>query len=885
MFKFRKVASILASSVMLTSTVALAAAANYPAPFVAGGNADVAIVHGGADAQYTDLIAVTDITASLQAALAAQTATPTTTSGPVDCSAGSADCTPLFSGGTKIYINDSISVVKKVLTKTELPTVLKDESWSGSNDATMVQTIDIGSNPYISFEKQPTSSDDPDFGVKLNTATAKYFYNASIIFGKEVNFTHVDSLGETLTMFGQEFTVSSATDLTSLVLLKEAERVSLSTGNPSAEVTISGNTYTIDLVSASDDAATIKVTDSSGNSQVKEINQDASRKVQGITIAVTSADETNFDLSATIIAGAEKVTLKNGNSVKIGEEDKTVKGTKVTFSGGNEKPNGLTKITISVSASNSNNDALKSGEVFVDPVFGSFKFDFAGLNIERDSTTRRELIDIVNNGDDKMDVTFTEWRGNSATVTYISNRTAMGLKIDDDGHNITILEEQVIKFEELVVVGNEDEGYLIQLTEVTNDIENASISDDVLFTDVFSGDSYDTTWTTDGVGTVSIGGKSYDVELSGNSDNDTEEYKVRLNYPDSSGANAAVIFPSIQTGMGAKIAFYQPTTINVVTFDGTNTLNTLRIPDGDGYTDLTFSGHGIPDGSGFNVTDGTTAQMLDSTNAGLANVTSITYTIGQFKYNVTASAANTTTIYVLKPSGGNENNPGLLIHEERDDNSEYQGMLVITEEGSTSDSGIGISDIERTWESDNTAWEHTLSSDSKIQLDTDLWGSLITTDSSDTDQKFSSISYPDEQVYVMLYVAEESANIVGSGGSGGGNVQEIGSVTVTDNEVGSVSGKNWIVVGGSCINSAAADLLGVSSPTCTGDFTSATNVGSGQFLIETFARSGDKVATLVAGYNAIDTTNAGKYFTTEKPDTSVGMKYIGTSASSAQLVV
>ena len=42
---FRKIGSVLASAAMLTSTVALAAAANFPGPYVANGAADVAIVY------------------------------------------------------------------------------------------------------------------------------------------------------------------------------------------------------------------------------------------------------------------------------------------------------------------------------------------------------------------------------------------------------------------------------------------------------------------------------------------------------------------------------------------------------------------------------------------------------------------------------------------------------------------------------------------------------------------------------------------------------------------------------------------------------------------------------------------------------------------------
>ena len=88
-----------------------------------------------------------------------------------------------------------------------------------------------------------------------------------------------------------------------------------------------------------------------------------------------------------------------------------------------------------------------------------------------------------------------------------------------------------------------------------------------------------------------------------------------------------------------------------------------------------------------------------------------------------------------------------------------------------------------------------------------------------------------------------------------------------------------VVVGGSCVNSVAADLLGVSSPTCSADFTAKTGVGSGQYLIETFSRTGGKVATLVAGYNAGDTTNAAKALTTQAIDTTAGKKYTGTTST------
>jgi len=80
-FNFRKIASVFASVVMLGSTVGIAAAANYPAPFVAGGAADVAIVYGtGAGISFTDGLAASEIQSSLQYELGSQTASGGTTS-------------------------------------------------------------------------------------------------------------------------------------------------------------------------------------------------------------------------------------------------------------------------------------------------------------------------------------------------------------------------------------------------------------------------------------------------------------------------------------------------------------------------------------------------------------------------------------------------------------------------------------------------------------------------------------------------------------------------------------------------------------------------------------------------------------------------------------
>jgi len=135
-----------------------------------------------------------------------------------------------------------------------------------------------------------------------------------------------------------------------------------------------------------------------------------------------------------------------------------------------------------------------------------------------------------------------------------------------------------------------------------------------------------------------------------------------------------------------------------------------------------------------------------------------------------------------------------------------------------------------------------------------------------------TLSIPSDQVYATVSVVA---------GGEASTTEEAGVMTVMDNAVSSVAGKNLIVVGGSAINSVAADLLG--GAYSEGMFTTETDVAAGQFMIESFDRAG-KTALLVAGYNAADTEKAVTYLLNKDVDTTVGVKMIGTSANEATVV-
>lgn len=888
---FKKISAIAASALMVGMTMGVAAAANYPSPFVTGGNADVAIIYGtGTGVSSLDLVQAGNLQTNLQSYLSGgSSGTGTSTSG---------EAVSLYTGGTKIYISDGLNKVRSTLTKADLPTILADSSFSGNVDATITQSIVLGipsgNVNNITFGKQPTSDDEPNLALSLGTSgQTQPAYNLTATFSKVVNFTHADSEGEQVNFFGKDYTVASATDATNLVLLQSAEKLSLTSDAPTVDVTIGGKTYTVELVSASDTAATLKVTDASGASETKEVSEAASKKINGVTIAVQTADETNLKLSATIIAGSEKITFTQGSNVKIGESDTAIQGTYVDFAGGN--PGALSKLVVGIAAVDSDHDAVKAGGELLDPIFGTVKLALSGFNIAQDSAARED-IKVYPSGDSRLAVSFTDYLGNTKEQRYAyygSGGSNASLYVDDNHANMSVKEMEKMHRNDVIVLGNEDDGHILKVSNPYRGTSGGTTaSGDLLsFIDQRTGETVTATLTantsTVSTGTLQIGGKQYTVYLEGTPLMSQDSYNVSLDYPDSSGNNV-ILFPTIRTSKGAQLAFYELENISVVNWQngsnqGLTNLSGIMVPNGaDAYQTIGFAlnnGTGLADSS-INVTCGTTTTAVKDDSAG--SVTCAITNTG-FTYNITYNEALGIVTVGLQNVANTAVNaePALMLFEEKDSANVYNGLIVTTESGASSDDGIGVNDVERTWTQDGL-WDSIPEvANNKLLQEVDKFGTFVTTDTGDSDQARATISYPDEQVYALLYMGEETSSIGVVGGVSGA---QLGEVLAMDTEVSSVSTHNLVVVGGSCINSVAANLVG--GAYCGSAWTTATGVGSGQFLIQSFADkyTAGKVALLVAGYDAADTVNAATYLRTKSVDTASGKKYLGTSATSATLV-
>ncbi|MEK6924777.1 MAG: hypothetical protein AABW71_00890 [Nanoarchaeota archaeon] len=871
-FNFRKITSAMASTAMLGLTVATAAAANFPAPFVQNGNADVAIVYGNS----LDLSAVTDISTALSSALSSgSSGAPAST-----------EAYELFTSSTPIQLNNSLSSVRSSVTDSNLPTVLGEVEFSGNVEAEASFKIVLGSNPRVMFAKEPSSSFDPSAGLLYGTTAATYLYNSTVTFDEAVNFTDSESEGQEITLFGQKFTVSSATSTTKLILFKSAETLFLSVGStssvPSQTVEVEGETYTIELVAASDTSATVKVTNSAGQSDQKEINEAASKKIMGVEVAVNTADEstaTNI-IQAEILVGANRLTFQDGSEVKVGTDETAIDGTQVDFETSGTYPGNLTKLTVQVFADDGSEDFIKKGDEFVDPVFGSFRLVFDDLTADLESDEREDIV-VKPSGTDTGSITFTSWEGETLSDwEWLNNRSSGRTGVwlgDGNDWELEVAEMAQVNQSGSTVLGNQDEGVLIELTDIQNG--TTGFADDYIeVRNLVTGATKRGDATSEGSGTIDIAGNSYTFSYIKNPSSDGGQF-VRFNQPDSTGTNM-ILWPTIETSKGANLAFYEPITINLTAWDGTNGLlgSNVVVPDGDGYTNVALaSASGL-----HNFTVASSATAINTTAAD--GVSSLTTTVGTLTLNFTSTGViNQTKVYVMD-SGAVISRPAIILFEEKDEADVYNTLIVETSGAGVSDNGVSVSEASFSWNSDNDMKGNAYGStglqteaNDKIYQKMDQWGTMVETDQSDSDQYIMTISYPEVQTTAMIYID----GLVDGSSSG-----SLGNVRVMDTELASsgMSGKNLIVVGGSCVNSAASTLL--SNAGCGASWTAATGAGSGEWIIQTFANpwASSKIATLVAGWEQGDTANAATYLTTQEPVTNVGQKLTGTTATAATSV-
>jgi len=527
-------------------------------------------------------------------------------------------------------------------------------------------------------------------------------------------------------------------------------------------------------------------------------------------------------------AGTSKVELSIGSGkLKLthGSElqlnDDTVSGLDVTIT------NTTTKLSsIDLAWATDDDEFVTEDSEVVMPAFGAVKLSFNGLDYPFEET-----IEVTQGGDTYISLEDFPFKNGPVDIDLIygvsADKTFNGLGKDSSNKLITAASGENITFDK------DDDDYFIVSWSDSNDAESYLMRATSFTTEsgtpkatiqYYDGDT--STWTDKKTGVQD--GDTFSIGSA-----DLLVYTVNNTYNNISiGANSASTnFYTLYSKEGMTV--YLPVENST---------------DGD---------LGVPP-----YADDAAACAARGYNVG-------TLYTGELTYNDTANPTTTTTTdgcpsFVLK-----------MVEEDKNGNKYSGDVINITLGWDTS----STSEVEV----DQYATSNADASSTEI-LDTDIWRDFtysalateILFNKPSSGQKSIKLVYHGDEVAASVFIAESGAIVTEA---------DIDTILVTDAEVSTVQTKNLVVIGGSCINSVAATLVGGSL--CTTSWTTATEIGTGQFLIKSYANpyATGKVALLVAGYGREDTVNAATYLRNIGVDTTVGKTYIGTTSTSATLQV
>lgn len=755
-FNFKKIVSVFTSTVMLTSTLALAAAANAPAPFVTGGVANAAVVVGSS-ASADDMGAATVVKAYLDSQVTSTGSTSTISGEHITLER---DSTKLNVGnGTDASYGNSIGSDK-------LPTLLADGVFTSNGDNKdydYTQKIAVANLNLTQFDNSDYQgkSDNPTLGVMVADGKTILTYTLKFSGDKPTFDSGLDS--SDISIMGKTYSVVGV-DTNSITLLDSAQTQIINEGDK-ASVTIGGTSYDVTVTDVSD-TDKVKVTVNGKTSSALAIGS-TYKIADGAYIGVKDVSfksKTGSNSNAELTFGAGKLELTDGNEIKLNDNSVTNLIAGVTNSSGSS--GSLSQLSLTWEADG--NEFITDNSSIVMPGFNNIKLSSTGvmfpanedIRVQNDGKYAVELQAPITHGDASIDIL--------SKADGVSNYTVIGYS----GSKLlettagTMLNFSATNSENQFVASwnntRDSETYLLTATGFTDD-----------------GNGNNKTTIKEKVG-------SFEKQVSVNDTIDIGNVELTVKGIDKANkivnlsAGSGVSFSTLYTSSGLRIDL--PTSVN----SNTSRYNLT-------FTEANKDGN-LGAGSVVRLDIGATSSDGYSTVKGAYGVSSGLQEIGTSSVDVG---------YVYSPLA------------------------------------------------------------TKVSLDTN------------PDQNTATLTYHGSESYGNVIVSDVSAVV--SGGSSG-------ILIVKDNEATSMAGKNLVVVGGSCINTVAATLLGSNTPLCGTAWEAKTNAGAGSFVISSYAYSG-KVATLVAGYNKEDTANAAQYLKTHTVDTTAGKSYKGTTATADALVV
>jgi hypothetical protein len=786
-FNYKKIASVFASAVMLSSTVGFAAAAAYPMPFVSGGVGDGAVIVG-ANADVRDWTAGMSLQTDLNSGVSG-------TAG----SSVSGTAWQVKTSSDSFELGESIYDVKTYIDKEDLPILSDGEISNEKGTAKYEQFLYFDDQASTKVDYQEDDEENIGLMMKINSDLSFARYRMDFTVNLKSDITTADVLedieDETITLLGKTYTITKAVNTTTgtqLTLMSGADKTTVANGE---EIVVGGKAVSVTVTSTT--AAEFTVDGETTNAMDKG---DTYKLDDGTYIGVSKITYQNFAggiMQASFYLGADKIQMNNGSSMEVNAEviDEAVVTISETISGGDIS---ISEISVNMTAEDDLyipvDGKLSEAENLNEPqALFSQNWDIEFKGLEAAETEDMKLF--PSGSDKKYSLTMTNIDGNTFDIPlFYSNNSGIftGAKASEELRlipnvtNVGVPADQfgidkgdyfILNTADPRVPGNNAKSFLVQYTG-SNKLSTTSSS--IATFDVKGVGEKTTSIGSDGNFSLTLGGKEFN--FANVSDPYSNNYKIAL--------------------------------------------------IGDAYYDAEHGGRGPWEGNeSVSVYLRTKSNALvNFTNSVVSNHSDAVLLHSESSYlylNVTVDDANKDGDDITLSQSSSQEVFGVTFNHSQDADAT----------ASVSGDGAWISDKDN----------------SDITRYITQYGAEITATDPDSSPVTIEATIPESVVEPLVYISSGEITVTTGSTGTGGQV-----LFVNDNKVDSVKDMNLIVVGGSCINTVAAKILDSTSPLCGADFTAKTNVGAGQYIIKTVESpyNAEKIAMLVAGYEAAETESA-----------------------------
>ncbi len=495
---------------------------DYPQMFIEEGEFNGILVVGS-EAKAEDIIGITNIATSLQAA--SVTNKETIVNEDLTISEGYELC------NRSLYLGTNIADCEPSVDDSDLDLladgVYHDSEGENDNDEKYTQQLLFGDANTGEFLFTQDDQDAPFVGNYLFLDNSQhYLYNFKLQFdsGVEVSDENNEEAGDDLE--GTSLIIQDKTFVITDVKIDGStiEQIEMQSSDGSIWMsegeavtrTIDGVEHTIELMDVSADA-----TEDSGSCGFKVdatelwVDVKDTETVNGVAVGVVDAKRVNLEAQnqdvCEVAIGSQELTIINGDEIKFNNED--VDGTYAEITTASSS-GGIRWTGFEINwASNSNEIYLEEGDEFIDPIFGNFKIIFAGVEtggseiISFDASSNSVDVFFKNEDGEEVNIPLASsassqageavdepvYWGNEAPISSDANSDELIYLEGETCTGVTSLVDcQGAMF--LVVEPTKDEAHIVEITNIdTNDNEISfddltyeTTDDDVAYTDGIS---------------------------------------------------------------------------------------------------------------------------------------------------------------------------------------------------------------------------------------------------------------------------------------------------------------------------------------------------------------------------------------------------------------